>query len=87
MQARAVLINDHDGLFLDDLDLLILKIRVFGFYFASMDIRQDSRKHTAVWEAILRNWSEKNPGFNFRGFQKSDEKTDKPAADNAFPGR
>lgn len=74
MQARAVLINDHDGLFLDDLDLLILKIRVFGFYFASMDIRQDSRKHTAVWEAILRNWSEKNPGFNFRGFQKSDEK-------------
>ncbi len=75
MQARAVLINDHDGLFLDDLDLLILKIRVFGFYFASIDVRQDSRKHDAVWEAILQNWSEKNPGFNFREFQKADENT------------
>ncbi len=53
IQARGILIKDHDGLFLDILDLFILKVRVFGFHFASLDIRQDSRKHDAVWEAII----------------------------------
>jgi len=27
------------------LDLFILKVKLFGFYFASLDIRQDSRRH------------------------------------------
>lgn len=50
---REILINEHDGLFLDMLDSFILKIRLFGFHFACLDIRQDSRKHDAVWEAII----------------------------------
>ncbi len=54
-EARKILIDQHDSLFLDDLDQYILKVRVFGFYFASLDIRQDSRKHTEVWRAILQN--------------------------------
>jgi len=58
MQARVHLIAEHQALFLDSLDRFILKIRVFGFYFASMDIRQDSRKHHEVWEAIVANRNE-----------------------------
>ncbi len=52
-EARKGIIEYHGGLFLDILDEFILKIRVFGFHFASMDIRQDSRKHDDLWENIL----------------------------------
>jgi phosphoenolpyruvate carboxylase len=60
LEVREVLINDHRGLFLDLLDDFILKVRIFGFYFGSMDIRQDSRKHGYVWEAILKQLQSKN---------------------------
>lgn len=53
LEAREVLIRDHKGLFLNLLDAVILKVRIFGFYFASMDVRQDSRKHAYAWEAIF----------------------------------
>ncbi len=53
LRARAILVGRHDGLFLALLDAVIVKVRVFGFYLASMDIRQDSPKHTAVWDSIL----------------------------------
>src|SRR5690606_20804427 len=53
LEARKSIIEKHRGLFLDILDEVILKVRIFGFYLASMDIRQDSRKHAYAWEAIL----------------------------------
>src|SRR5688572_4656472 len=52
-EARQVIIRDHKGLFQNLIESFILKIKMFGFYFASMDIRQDSRKHAYAWEAIL----------------------------------
>jgi phosphoenolpyruvate carboxylase len=52
-EARTILVNDHGGLFLELLDTFILKVKLFGFHFASLDIRQDSRKHDAVWKSIL----------------------------------
>jgi phosphoenolpyruvate carboxylase len=58
--ARKILVEDHRGLFLTLLDELILKIKIFGFYFASMDIRQDSRKHIYAWEAIFKQLQAKN---------------------------
>jgi len=75
LEARKILIQDHQDLFLDELDRFILKIRVFGFYFASLDIRQDSRKHGEVWEAIFNNWNEKFPWFELEEFRKADETT------------
>jgi phosphoenolpyruvate carboxylase len=57
--ARKILIEQHDGLFLNLLDKFITKVKVFGFYFASMDIRQDSRKHAYVWNAILKQLEDK----------------------------
>lgn len=54
LKARKSIVEDHRGLFLDILDQVILKVRIFGFYFASMDIRQDSRKHGYAWDAILK---------------------------------
>jgi phosphoenolpyruvate carboxylase len=47
------LIEFHDGLFLEQLDEFILKVKIFGFHFANMDVRQDSRKHDGLWDEIL----------------------------------
>lgn len=52
-EAREALVIHHDGLFLDLLDQFILKVRIFGFHFAYMDLRQDSRKHDGLWEEIF----------------------------------
>jgi len=40
-------------MFLDLLDQFILKVKIFGFHFAYMDARQDSRKHDSLWEEIF----------------------------------
>lgn len=53
MKARDCLVTYHNGLFLDLLDEFILKVRIFGFHFAHMDLRQDSRKHDGLWEELF----------------------------------
>ena len=71
LKARKSLEEDHRGLFLGILDEVILKVRIFGFYFASMDIRQDSRKHGYVWESILKKLQSKNK--KLKDFNKRSE--------------
>lgn len=51
--VRKRLVEDHDGLFLDLLDTFLIKVKLFGFHFASLDVRQDSRRHDFVWNHIL----------------------------------
>jgi phosphoenolpyruvate carboxylase len=72
LKAREILVEQHRGLFLDLLDSFILKVRIFGFYFASMDIRQDSRKHAYAWDAIFKQLQVKNK--KLKDFDKLDEK-------------
>ncbi|MGC3945958.1 MAG: phosphoenolpyruvate carboxylase [Chryseolinea sp.] len=71
LEAREVLMRDHKGLFLNLLDSLILKVRIFGFYLGSMDVRQDSRKHAYAWEAIF----EKLKG-KYKSLKDFDEKSE-----------
>jgi len=42
LQLRQVVITEHQSLFLEELDDFILKVHIFGFYFASLDVRQSS---------------------------------------------
>lgn len=51
-EIRDVLIQKHQSLFLDQVANLIGKVHLFGLYFASLDIRQDSRVHTHAMTAI-----------------------------------
>jgi len=51
-QVRAILLAEHQGLFLDRLDDFRTRVRAFGFHFAALDIRQDSRIHGRVMEAL-----------------------------------
>jgi phosphoenolpyruvate carboxylase len=68
--ARKILVSDHGGLFLDLLDSFILKVKQFGFYFASLDIRQDSRKHDYVWTQILNELSKQGKSISSVEFEK-----------------
>lgn len=47
------LVRDHMGLFSDRVHALVYKVLAFGFHFASMDLRQDSRVHAGVVARIL----------------------------------
>lgn len=58
--ARELLITEHHSLFLARLDSLIHKVKIFGTHFASLDIRQDSRIHTAVLLQIDKELRTKN---------------------------
>jgi phosphoenolpyruvate carboxylase len=51
---RNKLQQNHQSLFLDKLDYFILKVQIFGFYFASLDLRQDSSIHQQVISEILK---------------------------------
>ena len=44
---NEIKINNH-GLFISTIESLINKVKLFGTHFASLDIRQDSRIHTAT---------------------------------------
>ena len=50
---KQILITDHQSLYLDDLEALISKVNLFGFYFATLDIRQNSKIHAKVFDDII----------------------------------
>ncbi len=50
---RLILKEQHDNLFANGLDDFITKVTLFGFHFASLDIRQESRKHEALVEEVI----------------------------------
>src|SRR5450432_1163265 len=51
-KLREIIIYQHNSLFLESLENLISKVSVFGLYFASLDIRQESTVHTKVMNVI-----------------------------------
>jgi len=53
MKIRETIITEHKGLFLEELDDLILKVNLFGFHFATLDIRQDSRVHHSAFTELV----------------------------------
>ena len=58
--ARELIVKHHHSLYLNRLDSLIHKVKIFGTHFASLDIRQDSRIHTAVLLQINKVFISKN---------------------------
>ena len=58
-EVETLLIEKHQGLFLDKLTSFKRKVNLFGFYFASIDIRQDSRVIGKAFEDVIST----NPGL------------------------
>ncbi|RAV28815.1 phosphoenolpyruvate carboxylase [Sinomicrobium soli] len=50
---KDILVKEHQSLFVEEVNDLINKVKIFGFYFASLDIRQDSRVHHTVISDII----------------------------------
>jgi phosphoenolpyruvate carboxylase len=73
LQTRQVLVDKHRGLFVEVLDTFILKLKLFGFFFASLDIRQDSRKHAKAWEDILKRLEAKIPLLKYSDYENWEE--------------
>lgn len=53
LQIRQIIIERHQSLYLDEVDNLINKLNLFGFHFATLDIRQNSKIHDAVFAEII----------------------------------
>jgi len=52
-EIKQIIIDQHQSLYLDDLNCLINKLNLFGFHFASLDIRQNSKIHKTVFEQVF----------------------------------
>jgi len=52
-KIRTIIIEKHQSLYLDELEALLVKINLFGFHFATLDIRQNSKIHNAVFKDVV----------------------------------
>ncbi len=48
-----VILKDNNNLFIEDVYKLLFKAEIFGLYFASLDIRQESTVHTRFFESLI----------------------------------
>ncbi len=55
-QIKDILINKHNGLFVEEVQALLNKVRIFGYHFATLDVRQDSRIHSNVMDNIVKHY-------------------------------
>jgi len=63
LEVREELIDKHQSLFLEELQDLINKIKIFGFHFGTLDIRQDSRVHHNVLTSVVKETNELGLGL------------------------
>ena len=59
-EIRSLIIQDHQSLYIKELNSLLNKIHLFGFHFSTLDIRQDSRAHHKVFTAMVDKLNENN---------------------------
>ena len=56
-EIKSLCIDRHQSLYLDEINDLINKVNTFGFHFASLDIRQNSKIHNQVIQTIVSSLS------------------------------
>mgnify|MGYP001193702944 CR=1 FL=1 len=56
---KKIIKDKYNGLFIEEVDTFINKVKIFGYHFATMDIRQDSRVHHDVFTNIVKELQEK----------------------------
>lgn len=53
-EAEKILVEQHNSLFLDQLENFKDRVKIFGTHFATLDIRQDSRIHQQVVDDVYK---------------------------------
>ncbi|MNR97557.1 Phosphoenolpyruvate carboxylase [compost metagenome] len=59
-KIKSIIIEQHQSLYLDELEALLIKVNLFGFHFASLDIRQNSKIHDAVFNDVVQYYLNSN---------------------------
>ncbi|WP_298117263.1 phosphoenolpyruvate carboxylase [Flavobacterium sp.] len=62
-EIKLLCIEKHQSLYLDEINDLINKVNLFGFHFASLDIRQNSKIHNKVIKTIFDSFGMGNDDF------------------------
>ena len=60
LAIKNILISEHQSLYLKEVNSLLNKIKLFGFHFATLDIRQDSRQHHKVFTTLINTLKQHN---------------------------
>lgn len=60
LEIRGIIVTRHQSLYLDEIDNIINKINLFGFHFASLDIRQNSHIHNKVFADVIQHLEDKH---------------------------
>ena len=74
LRIKNLLVDKYQSLYLTELKDLIHKVKLFGFHFATLDIRQDSRIHHQVFDEIVRGFSKKGSTILPDDYSSLDEK-------------
>ena len=53
-EIHHLLVTDYHSMFAKEVDALLNKVKTFGYHFASLDIRQDSRVHHEAFMTLLK---------------------------------
>jgi phosphoenolpyruvate carboxylase len=73
-QIRTIIIEKHQSLYEEEINDFINKVHLFGYHFATLDIRQDSRVHHNVFSQIVTTLIEKgNTSFPKNYLKLSDD--------------
>lgn len=62
-KIKFIIQEQHQSLYLDELEALLIKVNLFGFHFASLDIRQNSKIHDAVFNDVVNFYLKSNAGI------------------------
>jgi phosphoenolpyruvate carboxylase len=71
---KSVIVNEHQSLYVNEVNSLLNKIHLFGFHFANLDIRQDSRKHAQFFNDMVNALIESGSDIFPRNYHKLTEK-------------
>lgn len=63
IKIKTIIIEQHQSLYLEEIEALLIKVNLFGFHFASLDIRQNSKIHDAVFRDIFEYYQKTNSGI------------------------
>ncbi len=74
LEIKKEVIEEHQSLFLEDLQDLINKVKIFGFHFGTLDIRQDSRIHHSVLINVVQKSNELGLGIFSENYESLSEK-------------
>ena len=73
LKIKEILVEKHKSLFVEEVNDLINKAKLFGFHFASLDIRQDSRVHHHVMNTVIKETRLQNMGVFPENYEELSE--------------